>query len=101
MWTTQWKAIITVLLHAIHERKNNLVRPPIANIDQAILVFSIKEPDFNTILLDRFLVVLESFQIEPIICLTKSDLMDEQMEKTIAEYMKEYEQIGYTILMTL
>ena len=46
----------------IHERKNSLVRPPIANIDQAILVFSIKEPDFNTILLDRFLVVLESFQ---------------------------------------
>jgi ribosome biogenesis GTPase len=87
-------------IDAIHPRKNSLVRPPIANIDQAILVFSIKEPDFNTILLDRFLVVLESFQIEPIICLTKSDLMDEQMEKTIAEYTKEYEQIGYTILMT-
>ena len=88
-------------IDAIHPRKNSLVRPPIANIDQAILVFSIKEPDFNTILLDRFLVVLESFQIEPIICLTKSDLMDEQMEKTIAEYMKEYEQIGYTIINDL
>lgn len=84
----------------IHERKNNLVRPPIANIDQAILVFSIKEPDFNTILLDRFLVVLESFQIEPIICLTKSDLMDEKMEKTMEQYMKDYEQIGYQLLMT-
>lgn len=84
----------------IHERKNNLVRPPIANIDQAILVFSIKEPDFNTILLDRFLVVLESFQIEPIICLTKSDLMDEPLEQKIQQYIKEYEQIGYTLLMT-
>ena len=80
--------------------KNNLVRPPIANIDQAILVFSIKEPDFNTILLDRFLVVLESFHIEPIICLTKSDLMDEKLETQIREYMKDYEKIGYQLFMT-
>ncbi|QFF98490.1 ribosome small subunit-dependent GTPase A [Psychrobacillus glaciei] len=84
----------------IHERKNSLVRPPIANIDQAILVFSVKEPDFNTILLDRFLVVLESFHIEPIICLTKSDLLDEKMEETIKQYIKEYEQIGYQVFMT-
>jgi len=84
----------------IHERKNNLVRPPIANIDQAILVFSIKEPDFNTILLDRFLVVLESFHIEPIICLTKSDLMDEKLETQIREYMSDYEKIGYQLFMT-
>ncbi|SDM53470.1 ribosome biogenesis GTPase [Psychrobacillus sp. OK028] len=84
----------------IHERKNNLVRPPIANIDQAILVFSIKEPDFNTILLDRFLVVLESFHIEPIICLTKSDLMDESLEVKIREYIKDYEKIGYQLFMT-
>lgn len=84
----------------IHERKNNLVRPPIANIDQAILVFSIKEPDFNTILLDRFLVVLESFQIEPIICLTKSDLMDEGLEVQMKEYIKDYEKIGYQLIMT-
>ncbi|MFZ0579294.1 MAG: ribosome small subunit-dependent GTPase A [Psychrobacillus psychrotolerans] len=84
----------------IHERKNNLVRPPIANIDQAILVFSIKEPDFNTILLDRFLVVLESFHVEPIICLTKSDLMDEKLETQIREYMKDYEKIGYQLFMT-
>lgn len=84
----------------IHERKNNLVRPPIANIDQAILVFSIKEPDFNTILLDRFLVVLESFHIEPIICLTKSDLMDNELETQIREYMNDYEKIGYQLFMT-
>ncbi|MER2070806.1 MAG: ribosome small subunit-dependent GTPase A [Psychrobacillus sp.] len=84
----------------IHERKNNLVRPPISNIDQAILVFSIKEPDFNTILLDRFLVVLESFYIEPIICLTKSDLMDTKMEQTMKDYINYYENIGYEILIT-
>ncbi len=84
----------------IHERKNSLVRPPIANIDQAILVFSVKEPDFNTILLDRFLVVLESFHIQPIICLTKSDLMNEKTSKEIAEYMEHYREIGYEVIMT-
>ncbi len=84
----------------IHERKNSLVRPPIANIDQAILVFSVKEPDFNTILLDRFLVVLESFQVEPIICLTKMDLLDEATSKKIAEYVEHYREIGYEVLLT-
>ena len=41
------------------ERKNELVRPPICNIDQALLVFSAKEPDMNTLLLDRFLILIE------------------------------------------
>ena len=84
----------------IHERKNSLVRPPIANIDQAILVFSVKEPDFNTILLDRFLVVLESFHIEPIICLTKSDLLNESEKATILAFINDYKKIGYNVLMT-
>ena len=43
----------------IHERKNSLVRPPIVNIDQAVVIMSVKEPDFNSNLLDRFLVLLE------------------------------------------
>ena len=37
----------------IHERKNSLVRPPIVNIDQAVVIMSVKEPDFNSNLLDR------------------------------------------------
>lgn len=41
----------------IHERKNSLVRPPIVNIDQAVVIMSVKEPDFNSNLLDRFLVL--------------------------------------------
>ena len=43
----------------IHDRKNSLVRPPIVNIDQAVVIMSAKEPDFNANLLDRFLVLLE------------------------------------------
>ena len=60
----------------VKERKNSLVRPPIANVDQAILVFSATEPDFSTALLDRFLVLIEFNQIRPIICITKIDLID-------------------------
>lgn len=81
-------------------RTNELVRPPIANVDQALLVFSVKEPNFNTILLDRFLVVLESFHVQPVICLTKLDLLTDEEYEKIAEYRKQYEEIGYTIVET-
>jgi ribosome biogenesis GTPase / thiamine phosphate phosphatase len=84
----------------IHARKNELVRPPIANIDQAFLVFSVKEPNFNTTLLDRFLVVLESFSVNPIIILTKMDLLSEDERVSLQAYINDYEQIGYTVLTT-
>ena len=84
----------------IHPRKNELVRPPIANIDQAILVFSVKEPAFNTILLDRFLVVLESFSIQPIICLTKMDLLTDEERNEIVQYIEDYKKMGYVVLTT-
>ena len=84
----------------IHPRKNELVRPPIANIDQAILVFSVKEPEFNTILLDRFLVVLESFHIEPIICLTKMDLLGDGELALLSSYIEDYREIGYEVITT-
>ncbi len=84
----------------IHPRKNELVRPPIANVDQAILVFSAKEPDFNTILLDRFLVVLESFFVEPIIVITKIDLLTEEEQAELQKYVADYKKIGYDVLQT-
>ena len=84
----------------IHARKNELVRPPIANIDQALLVFSVKEPAFNTTLLDRFLVVLESFYVKPIIVLTKMDLLTEEELEKLKLYIHDYEEIGYTVLTT-
>ncbi|MEK4228687.1 ribosome small subunit-dependent GTPase A [Solibacillus sp. FSL H8-0538] len=84
----------------IHPRKNELVRPPIANVDQAILVFSVKEPNFNTILLDRFLVVLESFFVQPIICLTKMDLLTDKELVELQPFIDDYKAIGYDVLTT-
>ena len=84
----------------VHERKNALVRPPIANIDQALLVFSLTEPDFNPLLLDRFLVVLESFQVEPVICLTKTDLLTKEELLKIQPFLDDYKAIGYRMIET-
>ncbi len=84
----------------LHPRTNELVRPPIANVDQALLVFSVKEPAFNTTLLDRFLVVLESFRVKPVLCLTKMDLLTEQELEQLTPYIEDYKAIGYTILTT-
>lgn len=88
------------IIMEIEERKNELVRPPISNVDQAILVFSVKEPNFNTILLDRFLVVLESFHVQPVILLTKMDLLEEDEVAAIQSYQKQYEAIGYDVMTT-
>ncbi|WP_107923111.1 ribosome small subunit-dependent GTPase A [Lysinibacillus parviboronicapiens] len=87
-------------IQKILDRQNELVRPPIANIDQGILVFSVKEPNFNTILLDRFLVVLESFDVHPIICLTKMDLLTTNERTELQGYIEDYERMGYTVLQT-
>ena len=74
----------------VKERKNELVRPPIANVDQAILVFSAVEPDFSTSLLDRFLVLIEYNRIRPLICITKMDLTDDDEKEDIEQYANEY-----------
>ena len=77
----------------IHERKNSLVRPPIVNIDQAVVIMSVKEPDFNSNLLDRFLVLLEHKGIHPIVYISKMDLLEDRRELDF--YEKTYRAIGY------
>jgi len=89
-------AIVTV----VHERKNELVRPPISNVDQALLVFSIVEPVFSSHLLDRFIAIIESFNVQPVICLTKKDLASEKELKKVMEIATYYESIGYTVIQT-
>lgn len=85
---------------AVDERSNHLVRPPIANIDQAFLLFSVKEPAFSYHLLDRFLVLIESKQIHPIIVLTKMDLLNEDEMEAIEQAASLYRSIGYDVIET-
>lgn len=78
---------------SIDPRKNSLVRPPIVNIDQAVVIMSAKEPDFNSNLLDRFLVLLEYKKIHPIIYISKTDLLENGDE--LADFQQVYRAIGY------
>lgn len=88
------------MLHSIYPRKNELVRPPIANIDIGVIVMSAIEPDFSTYLLDRFLVYLEGQEIEAIIYITKTDLLDESQKFEVENYKKAYQELGYTVIMS-
>ncbi|GKV64237.1 MULTISPECIES: ribosome small subunit-dependent GTPase A [Sporosarcina] len=86
------------LITDVHPRKSELVRPPIANVDQALLVFSVVEPDMSLRLLDRFLTVIESHQLEPIIYISKEDLADDRTVEANESNLTYYQNIGYTIL---
>ena len=82
----------------IYDRHNSLVRPPIVNIDQAVVIMSAKEPDFNANLLDRFLVLLEHKSIQPVVYISKMDLLDTQSE--IEAVAAKYRDIGYDFVTT-
>lgn len=76
-------------------RKSLLYRPAVANIDQVIITFAIKEPDVNSLLLNRFLVLAEWSNIpEIVICFNKMDLSSAHSE----EIMKPYMEAGYRVV---
>lgn len=76
-------------------RKNALVRPAVANIDQVIVLFALTEPEPNLNLLDRFLVMMETQQVPVILCFNKADLSDETKQ---AYYRSVYEPAGYPVM---
>lgn len=80
-------------------RKNELVRPPVANVDIGVVVMSAVEPNFSTNLLDRFLVTLESKGIRAIIYISKIDLLTNETLQQIKEKQLAYEKIGYSIIV--
>ncbi len=72
-------------------RKNELVRPPVSNIDQVIIITSVKHPDFSTNLLDKLLTIIEYHNIKPLICFTKLDLLSDHERPLIERYMNYYQ----------
>ena len=85
------------LIEEIMKRKNELIRPPVSNIDIALVVTSAKEPDFSSNLLDKMIDIIEFNNIIPIICISKYDLLDntKKMDEIIAYYKK----IGYKVFI--
>ena len=78
-------------------RKNELVRPPVANIDQALVAVSAKNPSFSPKLLDRFLVLTEFNRIDAIILVTKMDLINDKEDSTLNRYITDYRKLGYQV----
>jgi len=81
----------------VGDRSTELVRPPIANVDQAVLVFSVQEPAFSSLLLDKFLVHTEHSGIDSVIVLSKADLVPDAEIQAIVE---KYNRIGYPVIPT-
>lgn len=84
------QALIVELL----PRRSQLIRPAVANVDQAVIVFAVKDPEPNWNLLDRFLILMKKQNLPVIICFNKIDLISEEDCIKIA---KGYENSGYEI----
>ena len=78
-------------------RKNELVRPAVANIDQALVVFAVTKPKPHFNLLDRFLVMMETKEIPAILCFNKADIAG---DAEIAGLKAVYENCGYPLIFT-
>ena len=78
-------------------RRNQLIRPLVANIDQVMIVMSAKEPDFSYTLVDRLIFLISYENIRPLVVISKADLLSAQEAKEIVD---EYQSSGYEVLLT-
>lgn len=83
------------VVEEIQKRKTELVRPPIANVNKALIVFAVKNPTPHLSLLDRFIVLAERENLEIVIILTKIDLDD---DNTFEKIKNIYEPCGYKVI---
>lgn len=81
----------------IYPRTNELIRPAVANIDQALLIFAAAKPTPNYNLLDRFLIMMEYQKVPVTICFNKSDLLS---EAELNEIAKIYSGCGFPVIFT-
>ena len=88
---TSYDKIISDIL----PRKNEFVRPPIANVDQLVIVVAVADPVPDLMLLDKQIVMAEKNGIDPIICINKIDL-----EADYSAIIETYENIGYQVITT-
>lgn len=84
-------------IEKIIERKNEIKRPPVSNIEQLIIVISMKKPEPDFLFVDKLIVASEKNNIKPILCFSKVDLVD---EKKLKEYKEIYNNTGYKIIKT-
>lgn len=84
-------------IDALLPRKNELIRPAVANVDQSLIVFSVTDPEPHFNLLDRFLVMMEEKEIPVILCFNKQDIAKAPQIKELQEI---YQNCGYQVVFT-
>ena len=84
-------------IQAIEKRKNQLIRPSIANVDQAMIIMSMVDPDFSCQLVDRLLILIQLAGIQPFLVISKVDVcpMSDQMK----EWIEDYRRSGYQVIL--
>lgn len=88
------------VIKKINQRKNSLIRPPVANIDYMILCISLDMPSPDYLLLDKQIILCMKQNITPIICMTKVDLLNEENKKDYDYLKKVYEFLGFKVVYT-
>ena len=88
----------TFAIEEVKERKNLLVRPPIANVDRVVVVSTIESPPFQSYLMDNLLVVYGFLGVEAIIVFNKVDILDEGGKEELNKWVKVYSDAGYTVI---
>ncbi|HCX62984.1 ribosome small subunit-dependent GTPase A [Sedimentibacter sp.] len=84
-------------IEEIKDRKNEMLRPPVANVEQLLIFFAVTNPEPSFLLLDKLLIAAETNNLKPIICFNKSDFADEKLKK---EYENIFVNTGYKIIFT-
>ena len=82
---------------AILPRKNSLIRPAVANVDQAFVIFAMENPKPNFMLLDRFLIMMEKENVPAVICFNKKDLAKQEELELLYET---YKSCGYDVIFS-
>ena len=77
------------IVEGIFPRKNQFIRPPIANIDRFIVVMAATKPKPNFAIIDKFLIMAEMNHIEPVLCINKIDLVKEKKLQEIVDFAVE------------
>ncbi len=90
----------SVRIDSILPRSNKLLRPTVCNVDQALIVTSLKDPDFSEHLLNRLIFLVVLCDVEPVICITKSDLVDKEEFERIDHILDWYRKAGYRIFFS-
>ncbi len=83
-------------IEKVYPRRNEMTRPAIANVDQVMVVMSAIDPDFSCVLVDRLMFLIQLAHIQPILCVTKLDLVEK--DHPVYEWIQDYKQSGFEVL---